>query len=181
MLRDVSRVLIGYASKHGSTAEIAEAIADKMREAGLKVDCRPLSEIDSLSDYDAVVLGSALYVNHWRHEARRFLHQHGEELPKRPLWVFSSGPVGESSDALDPASLEPKRVMAEAERLGAREHVVFGGRLPAEPHGPLEHALLRRTPERYRDRRYWAEIREWAARIADALVTSDQAARLQSS
>lgn len=177
----VTRVLIGYASKHGSTAEIAEIIADKMRESGLNVDCRPLSEIDSLSGYDAVVLGSALYVNRWRHEARRFLHRHAEVLSKRPLWVFSSGPVGESSRALEPASLEPKRVAAEVERLGAREHVVFGGRVPTEPHGPLEHAPVRGTPEQYRDRRYWAEIREWAARIAGALVTSDQPVTPQSS
>jgi menaquinone-dependent protoporphyrinogen oxidase len=164
----VIHVLVGYASEHGSTAEV---IADKMRESGLQVDCRPLGEIDSLEDYDAVVLGSALYVNHWRHEARRFLRQHAEGLSERPLWVSSSGPVGESADALDPASLEPKRVVAEVERLDAREHIVFGGRFPTEPHGPLEHALLRRTPERYRDHRSWAEIREWAARIADTLVT----------
>ena len=177
----MTRVLIGYASKHGSTAEIAEVIADKMRESRLQVDCRPLSEIDSLKDYDAVVRGCALYINAWRHEARRFLHQHADELSERPLWVFSSGPVGESAGALEPASLDPKRVMAEVERLGAREHVVFGGRLPTAPHGPLERALVRRTPERYRDRRYWAEIREWAARIADALVTSDQAVTPQSS
>ena len=177
----MTRVLIGYASKHGSTAEIAEVIADMMRASGLQVDCRPLSEIDSLKDYDAVVRGCALYINAWRHEARRFLHQHADELSERPLWVFSSGPVGESAGALEPASLDPKRVMAEVERLGAREHVVFGGRLATAPPGPLERALVRRTPERYRDRRYWAEIREWAARIADALVTSDQAVTPQSS
>jgi menaquinone-dependent protoporphyrinogen oxidase len=172
----MTRVLVGYASKHGATAEIAHVIADKLGESGLEVDCRPLSEIDSLKRYDAVVLGSAVYMGRWRHEARRFLHQHAGGLSERPLWVFSSGPAGEFADTLEPAAMEPKPVVAEVDRLGAREHVVFGGRLPTKPHGPLERALVRKTPEQYRDLRDWSEIREWAARIADALTASGQVA-----
>jgi menaquinone-dependent protoporphyrinogen oxidase len=168
----VTSVLVGYASKHGSTAEIAQVIADKMRESGLDVDCKPLHEVGSLKDYDAVVLGSALYAGHWRGEARRFLHAHAEGLSERPLWIFSSGPVGQSANTLEPASLEPKRVMAEVEKLGARGHVVFGGRLPTQPHGPLEQVLVRHTPKQYRDRRHWAEIREWASQVAETLVAS---------
>jgi menaquinone-dependent protoporphyrinogen oxidase len=172
--RAMTTVLVAYASKHGSTAEIAQVIADKLRESGLAAQCMPFHEVGSLEPYDAVVMGSALYVNHWRGDARRFLHKHAEELSERPLWVFSSGPVGEAADTLIRSSLEPKRTVAEVERLGAREHVVFGGRLPSTPHGPLEHALVKRTPKQYRDRREWAEIREWAARIAEALHTPEQ-------
>lgn len=166
ILESMNTVLVAYASKHGSTAEIAEVIADKMRESGLEVDCMPVRDVESLERYDAVVLGSALYLNHWRTDATRFLREQAEGLAERPLWVFSSGPVGEASTAL-----EPKRIVAEIERLGAREHVVFGGRLPSEAHGPFEQVLVRKTPTQYRDRRYWAEIRAWAARIAEAIVT----------
>ena len=167
----MTSVLVGYASKHGSTAEIAEVIAEKLREFGLDVDCKPLSAVKGIADYDAVVLGSALYGKRWRAEARRFLERHREELSQRPLWVFSSGPVGEWADYLDPESLEPRRITAETERLGARGHVVFGGRLPSEPRGLVERVMVCETPPRYRDRRQWAEIRRWAAHIANTLAS----------
>jgi len=168
-------VLVAYSSKHGSTAEIAEVIADKIRESGLNVDCKRLSEVESLKDYGAVVLGSALYVNHWRGEASRFLHKHAQELSERLLWVFSSGPVGESAHQIPSAELEPKRIIAKVEALGARQHVVFAGRVPIEPHGPLERVLVLSTPRQFRDRREWVEIRAWAAGIAAELADSDRA------
>jgi menaquinone-dependent protoporphyrinogen oxidase len=164
-------VLVAYASKRGSTAEIAEAIADKLRESGLSVDCLAVEQVRTLDPYDAVVLGSAVYMKHWRGDARRFLHRHADELTHRPFWVFSSGPVGETGSAADAAWVEPARIMDRVEHLGAREHVVFGGRLPTEPKNPLERSLVARTPRQYRDRRDWREIRAWAAGIAKELRT----------
>jgi menaquinone-dependent protoporphyrinogen oxidase len=161
----MSKVLVAYASKRGSTAEIAEAIAEKLREFSLGVDCLPAEEVSSLEPYDAIVLGSAVYINRWQGDARHFLHKHAGELSKLPFWVFSSGPVGDPS-AADPAALEPARIVDQVEHLGVRGHIVFGGRLPTEPHGPLERAIVRHTPRGYRDRRDWGEIIEWAARIA---------------
>ena len=166
----MSKVLVAYASKRGSTAEIAEAIADKLREFSLSVDCLPAEKVSSLEPYDAVVLGSAVYINRWQGDARHFLREHAGELSKLPFWVFSSGPVGDPSTA-DPAALEPARIVDKVEDLGVRGHVVFGGRLPTEPHGPFERGLVRHTPRGYRDRRNWGEIIEWAARIAGDLTT----------
>jgi menaquinone-dependent protoporphyrinogen oxidase len=171
----VTRVLVAFASKHGSTAEIAEAIADKLRESGFGVDCLPVGSVAALTGYDAIVIGSAVYIGHWQPEARRFVHRHARELARRPLWAFSSGPAGASAEALEPQSLEPRRIVADLKRLGAREHVVFGGRLPTEPHGPLQRALVRNTPERHRDLRNWAEIRAWASGIAAELAEPDRA------
>jgi len=162
-------VLVAYASKRGSTAEIAEAIADKLRECGLGVDCRPVGDVDTLEAYDAVVLGSAVYARQWPGDARRFVRRHAEELSGRMFWVFSSGPAGEPGRALSPASAEPGRIVARLERLGVREHVVFGGRLLAHPRNRLERALVKRTPFGYRDRRDWREIRAWASGIAAEL------------
>jgi menaquinone-dependent protoporphyrinogen oxidase len=162
-------VLVAYASKRGSTAEIAEAIADKLRECGLGVDCRPAGDVDTLEPYGAVVLGSAVYARHWAGEARRFLRRHAEELCGRPLWVFSSGPAGEPGKALDRVPAEPARIVERLERLGVREHVVFGGRLLAQPKNRLERSLVERTPFGYRDRRDWRKIRGWASGIAAEL------------
>jgi menaquinone-dependent protoporphyrinogen oxidase len=162
-------VLVAYASKRGSTAEIAEVIADKLRECGLTVECSPARAVSTLKPYEVVILGSAVYMKHWRREARRFLRRHADELSHRPFWVFSSGPVGQADAAAARAGAEPSRIVDRLEHLGVREHVVFGGRLSTEPKNPLERSLLARTPRPYRDRRDWAEIRSWAAGIADEL------------
>jgi menaquinone-dependent protoporphyrinogen oxidase len=86
----VTNVLVAYASKRGSTAEIAEAIADTLRQSGMTVDCIGAGKVDSVESYDAVVLGSAVYIKRWRGDAKHFLRKHGKELSERPFWVFSS-------------------------------------------------------------------------------------------
>jgi menaquinone-dependent protoporphyrinogen oxidase len=162
------RVLVAYASKHGSTAEIAEAVAEELRRDGFEADCLEAGGIRNLGSYGAVVLGSAVYMKRWQGSARRFLRRHRDALRSLPWWVFSSGPVGEPKPD-DPKTaewLEPPKVMEEVESLGAREHVVFGGRVPADPHNFVERAMAKNTPPEFADRRDWNEIAAWAASIA---------------
>ena len=125
-LPSMTKVLVAYASKRGATVEIAEAIAEKLRERHLVVDCRPARSVENLFGYDAVIIGSAVYFNRWRPDAMRFLRRHASRLADLPFWTFSSGPVGNT-----PASgqLEPHRERVMAEMLHARGHVVFGGRV----------------------------------------------------
>ena len=163
----MTRVLVAYATKHGSTAEIAYAIAEELRRQELEVECRRAGDVKTLDGYDAVVLGSAVYMKRWQPEASRFLRKHAEELAQLPFWIFSSGPFGEHPDL---SWSEPPRVVAKAEQLGVRDHVVFGGRLPVEPSGIMERALVRDTPQEFSDLRDWSEIRAWATGIAAALL-----------
>lgn len=148
----MQRVLVIYASPHGSTHEIAEAIADELRASGLDAACVSAREVRAL-DCDAVVLGSAVRLGRWRRESQRVLAEHGEELAGLPFWVFSSGPVGDAGreEGAEPW-LEPQHTIAEAVRLGARDHVVFGASLAAE-----------RPSQEQRD---WDQIRSWARAIA---------------
>ena len=165
----MSQVLVAYASKHGATAEIAEAVADQLRQAGHAVDCVPADEAASVDSYDAVVIGSAVYMKRWRPEARRLLKRHKKVLAERPFWVFSSGPFGEEPD---PTWAEPPRVIELAKHLHVRDHVVFGGRLPVEPSNFMERAMVRDCPPEKRDLRDWDAIRAWAAEIGTELSST---------
>jgi menaquinone-dependent protoporphyrinogen oxidase len=161
-------VLVAYASKRGSTAEIAETIAATLRREGLGVCLKRAEDVQSLEPYDAVVLGSAVYMKRWRGDARHFLKKHRKALKQMPFWVFSSGPVGDPSND-NPDWTEPPKIVEKVEELGGREHVVFGGCLPANPSGLMEKAMVKGTPKELRDRRNWAEIREWAHHVATEL------------
>jgi menaquinone-dependent protoporphyrinogen oxidase len=163
------RVLVAHASKRGSTTEIAEAVAVTLRDSGLEVDCVPAGDVESLEPYGAVILGSAVYMRRWRGDARHFLRKHRHKLSERPFWVFSSGPVGDPAND-SPAWSEPARTIEHAKELGARGHAVFGGRVPNDPHGPIERSMADNTPAEYRDRRDWDEIRAWAESVARELA-----------
>ncbi len=161
----MSRVLVAYASKHGSTSEIAEAVAEALRGSGHDAECIEAGEVRDLDAYDAVVIGSAVYMKRWRGDAKHLLRKHGKELAGMPFWMFSSGPTGDPKDD-DPNWMEPSGVVRKAEELGVREHVVFGGRIGPEAHGFMQKSMVENTPEEFRDRRDWDEIRAWAGRIA---------------
>jgi menaquinone-dependent protoporphyrinogen oxidase len=163
------RVLVAYGSKFGSTAEIAQAIGTTLRVAGLEVDVKRAREVRSLEPYRAVVVGSAVYMARWRRDAIRLLRR--LELAEREVWVFSSGPVDE--DQGEPGEkrerwTKPKRVQQLAARIGAHEHVVFGGRV-AEDAGFLRKRMAKRIPPELRDWRDWSAIEAWANTIADSL------------
>jgi menaquinone-dependent protoporphyrinogen oxidase len=163
------RALVAYASKRGSTAKIARAVAGELVEAGIEADSGPAGAMTDLAPYDAVVLGSAVYMGRWRPEARRFLRRHAKALAGKPFWIFSSGPVGDPAKDGGAKWLEPPKVVARAERLGVRGHVVFGGCVPDEPHGFVERSMVRDTPPEFRDRRDWDQIRAWAQAIGAEL------------
>lgn len=164
-------VLVAYASKRGSTAEIAETIAATLRREGLGVCLERCEDVQSLDPYDAVVLGSAVYMKRWRGDARHFLKKHRKSLRQKPFWVFSSGPVGDPAND-NPDWTEPPKIAAKVEELGGRDHVVFDGRLPSEPRNFMEKAMVERTPREYRDRRDWHQIRNWTQQIASELTVS---------
>jgi len=163
------RLLVTAASRHGSTAEIATELGKALRGAlpGVGVDVVPLTRLGDLADYDAVVLGSAVYFGRWLGEARWQVTAHTEVLRQRPVWLFSSGPVGDPSLP----DTEPTDAAELAAEIGAREHVVFPGALHRELLGIRERlavGLVRADDGDYRD---WPAVRAWADRIAADLRT----------
>ena len=160
------KVLVAVASKHGSTREIAQVIAAQLRAAHLDADLREAGEVPDLGGYDAVVLGSAVYVGSWLPEARHFAERHRAALAKLPVWIFSSGPLG----ALDPRPQDdPERLAAPMAGVEVRDHRVFVGKLDPAGLGLGERLAVKMVRAPKGDFRDWAAIRGWAREIAAAL------------
>jgi menaquinone-dependent protoporphyrinogen oxidase len=160
------KVLVATASRHGATSEIGEAIGRVFRERGLEADVKPPEEVHDLAGYDAVVLGSAVYVGKWLEPARDLVEKHADELCTKPVWLFSSGPIGEP---LRPEPDDAVDVDALVSATRARGHRLFGGKLDKGRLGFGEKAVVLafRAPEG--DFRDWDEISSWAAEIAAEL------------
>jgi menaquinone-dependent protoporphyrinogen oxidase len=159
------KVLVSAASKHGATAEIARTIADVLTERGLDAVVVAPEDVRTVDDYDAVVLGSAVYMGRWMKPARELVERSSGALRGRPAWLFSSGPVG---DPPKPAE-DPVDVSDIVRVTSPRDHRLFGGRLSNELLSFPERAMAVALRAREGDLRDWDEIKRWAASIADAL------------
>lgn len=157
------KVLVAASSRHGATWEIAEAIGRTLAEHRLDVETRQVQDVSSVDAFDAVVLGSAVYIGKWLPEARAFAEQHATELAARPTWLFSSGPIG---DPPAPEPTEAVQVDDLAELTKARDHRVFAGKVDRRQLGFGERMIVRAVRVAEGDYRDWPEIEAWARSIA---------------
>jgi menaquinone-dependent protoporphyrinogen oxidase len=102
-------VLVTAASRHGATREIAEAVGRALAERGVETDVREIEEAGDPAAFEAVVLGSAVYMGQWLEPARRYVEEHGEALSARPVWLFSSGPLGEPLRPVEEKAVQSTR------------------------------------------------------------------------
>ncbi len=166
----MDQVLVAYATKYGATAEIADKIAQVLRQAGLPVDVLPVDRVNDLARYKAVVLGSAVYAGQWRKEAATFLTANEKILAKRPVWLFSSGPTGRG----DPVQLMkgwrfPTALQPIADRIRPRDIALFHGVLNMQKLNFAEKLLLKAMKAPVGDFRDWEAITSWAEAIANTL------------
>ncbi|PWI10185.1 flavodoxin [Streptomyces sp. NWU339] len=159
-------VLVTYGTTNGSTARIAETVADVLRKDGLTVETLPARSVASVTSYDAVVVGGGLYAGRWHKDARRFVRRYRRDLAKRPVWLFSSGPLDATASERDiPPVPGVKKAVAE---IDAREHVTFGGCLEEGAKGWVARMILRSG--KGGDFRDFTAIQTWAAHVADDLT-----------
>ena len=163
-------ILVGFATRTGSTQEVAEAIAAALREGGLTVDCRPLKEVQTLERYTAVVLGAPLYMFRWHKDAKRFLSRHRQALMERPAAVFALGPFHDDAKERQDARAQLDKELLKFPWFAPAEIEIFGGKFdPTTLSFPynLIPALKQMPPSDVRD---WAAIRAWASDLAAKLA-----------
>jgi menaquinone-dependent protoporphyrinogen oxidase len=140
-------VLVAYATKH-------------------EADVANVGEVEDVARYDAVVLGSAVYVGHWLSNARAFAREHADELADRPTRLFSSGPVGHPLRPTDDDAVQIDDIV---EATRAKEHRVFPGKLNRSELNCCEWALVFALRVKEGDYRNEGEVSAWAGEIAASL------------
>lgn len=185
------RALIVYATRHGATQGIAERIGDVLRSRSIDAVVTSANHEPDPTAYDAVVVGSGVYMGSWLKDGVDYLERHTTALGGRPTWLFSSGPIPGSSKeqpaeedryggALGPAdgpgSGGRKRIEALADLIGVRDHKVFNGAFdPNDPPKAVSERLARMLPAVKKilpegDFREWDVIEAWAEEVADEIA-----------
>jgi menaquinone-dependent protoporphyrinogen oxidase len=177
------RVLVGYATRYGSTQQVAEAIGATLREpglsppraglapprAGLAVDVQLLREVRTITEYDAVVVGAPLFMFHWHKEAHSFLSRQREALMQRRIAIYALGPVHEPHDEAEwrDSRVQLDKELAQYPWLAPLMLEMFGGKYDPEKLGfPLKMLAGKEPASDIRD---WTAIRQWANSLATRL------------
>ena len=165
----MKNVLVVYASRMGSTAEIASAVGDQLTRRGYAVDVHSTAAALDARLYDAVIVGSPLYLRRWHRDALGYLHAQAPDLAERPTWLFQSGPCGPGAGT-EPVPT-PHAVAQLCADIGIEHPVTFGGNLDKSR---AKTWLARRlaSGDLAGDSRDWDEIRAWADGVADQLESS---------
>lgn len=165
------KILVAYASKYGSTQEIAEKIGDVLAKTGLLVDMMGVERVTNLKQYDAVILGSAIYVGNWPKEASHFLKNNEGILSNCPVWIFASGPTGEGNPVeMINGNAYPSALRPSIELIHPREVTAFHGFINIDKINAIEKWAIKNVVKKpFGDYRDWDSISDWASSIGDAL------------
>ena len=161
-------VLVAYATKYGSTQQVAEAVARRFRERGVETDVRPVDDVKSLDGYDGVVLGGALYYFRLLREGRRFLSRHRRALAATPFAVFGMGPIEDKPEQYADARSHLDKALDKHEDIRPVAVTVFGGVLqPTKLRFPDANPAMKDFEAA--DLRDWTAIEDWADSLPQAM------------
>ncbi len=164
------KILITYASKHGGTREIAERISEQFPAGQFDITLQPVESGTSPGDFDAVILGVALYMGQWRRRAVKYLKSHIQVLADKDTWIFLSGPTGEGDpDTMLEGRKVPGKLNPLVEKIRPREVKTFHGALFPERMGGMEKWIIKKVNAPVGDFRIWKDIETWGKNVATTL------------
>ena len=160
------KVLVGYATKYGATAEIAEKIAGVLKETGATVDMKDVRTLDNLSEYETVVLGSALYMGFWRKEMARFVKKQAAALAQKKVWIFVSGTTNEGDPVKDlEGRIYPPNLQPAMDIIKPVDVTAFHGAIDMTKLSGFEKWIIKKVNAPIGDFRDWDMITAWAKTI----------------
>jgi menaquinone-dependent protoporphyrinogen oxidase len=164
---EAMEILIVHGSKRGGTAGLAIMAADEFTARGCQVSVVEPMDHPLIGDVDAIVVGGAIYAGRWPHDLVRFVKTHTDELRTRPTFFFSSGPLDTSASDHDIAPTT--QVHHLMDRVAAKGHITFGGRLAADASGFLASAMAKHNAGDWRD---IDAVRAWVDSIVADLTNA---------
>ena len=165
----MSKILVGYATKYGSTQEVASFIADELRESGKQVDLCELRSVKSLEGYSAAVIGAPFYMFKWLKDARKFLSRHQGALEKMPVAVFALGPTDMTEDEKNNPETYKQldKALESYPWLKPVDQKLFGGKLDPQSLKFPFNIFMGQMPAN--DLRDWDAIKGWAESLVNKL------------
>ncbi|CAG0952145.1 menaquinone-dependent protoporphyrinogen oxidase [Anaerolineae bacterium] len=170
------KILVAYATRTRSTAEIAEVISETLAENGLQVEVRPIQEVTDLEPYRAIVLGSPIHDKKWLPEAINFVRENQAALSEKPFAAFlvcmALTMKNQNYHRMAVEWLEPVRRQVNPVSEG-----FFAGVLDVEKVSSLLHQSMFRISVwtgvwTEGDHRNWEAIRAWASDLSHILQAS---------
>jgi menaquinone-dependent protoporphyrinogen oxidase len=162
----MATVLVAYATRYGSTREVAEKVGERLRGQGLAVEVRPVGEVKSLDGYSAVVFGGALYMFRLIRAGRRFLRRHRDRLSRMPLAVFGMGPIEDTEKQFADARGHLDKTLVKLTGVTPVAITIFGGALSPEKLKFPYTGMKGMPPTDLRD---WEAIEAWADSLPEKL------------
>jgi menaquinone-dependent protoporphyrinogen oxidase len=168
-----NKTLVAYASKHGATREIAEKISEHFSNKGIQNSLVPVEEVESLSQFENIILGSAVYIGQWQKTAVKFLKGYQEILASKNVWLFSTGPTGEGNPVeLMKGWKFPEGLQPIADKIKPIDVAVFHGALDESKLNTFEKMTIKIVKAPIGDFRNWKKIEDWALEMINTIQTA---------
>ena len=167
----MKKILVAYASKYGSTKEIASKITERLKAGGNDVQLMDAQEVKDLHNYDAMIIGSGVYIGRWIKTAVKLVKKNTEALSRIPVWFFSSGPTGEDDPLKETEGwIFPKALEKETAAIKPKDKALFKGAIYKEKLSGIHKWMVEKIGAPEKDNRQWDKIDDWAKTISKELL-----------
>jgi menaquinone-dependent protoporphyrinogen oxidase len=162
------KIIVAYATRTGSTAEVADAIARRLCAAGVTAEVRPVADVASLDGYSGAVLGSAVRYSAWLPEMTDFLATNRGALAAMPVAFFTMHMLALGDD---PAAVAERAKYTTAARqiMTPVDEAFFAGRIDPARLSLFDRLAVKLVKSPIGDRRDWTLIGDWAASLTPRL------------
>ena len=180
------KILVAYASAHGSTKEVAQFMGRVLSTYNADVTVANVVDVKTVDQYDAFVFGTPIHASLWLQDMCTFLDRFEAQLSEKPMYFWVTCIRALEEDGRKHA-LKYYFDYKQLEAFNVREVGVFTGKLDTSAITRQEQWFLaanydgKLAPGNMRDdHRDWQAIAAWSNHIAIDLELSPVFESLQS-